>query len=126
MNKVFRDFSKYFQASAGADPQITLRSLPSRSFPIYNMFISLSSLYSISIVNWKECGRKRLWPNSKILSLHLSGGTEENHGRLSQDNRDLGRDLNPRPLEYEAGKCQEKDAGTQDCSYYSVKSLRCR
>jgi hypothetical protein len=25
------------------------------------------------------CERKRSWPNFKVLSEHLSGGTEENH-----------------------------------------------
>jgi hypothetical protein len=31
------------------------------------------------MVNWKGFGRKRLWPNFKVLYWHLPGETEENH-----------------------------------------------
>jgi hypothetical protein len=55
------------------------------------------------IINWKGCGRKRSWPNSKALSRNLPGGTEENHEKISQDIRSPGSDLNPGPPEYEAG-----------------------
>jgi hypothetical protein len=30
------------------------------------------------MMNWKGYGRKRSWPNFKVL-FHLPGGTEENH-----------------------------------------------
>jgi hypothetical protein len=30
-------------------------------------------------MNWKGCGRKRSWPNFKVLSRHLSGRTEEDN-----------------------------------------------
>jgi hypothetical protein len=29
----------------------------------------------------KRFGRKRQWPNFKVLCRHLPGGTEENHGK---------------------------------------------
>jgi hypothetical protein len=31
------------------------------------------------MMNWKGSGRKRPWPDFKLLSLHSSGGTEEEH-----------------------------------------------
>jgi hypothetical protein len=31
------------------------------------------------MMSWKGCGRKRLWPNFKVLSQHLPGGAEESH-----------------------------------------------
>jgi hypothetical protein len=43
------------------------------------------------------------WPNFKVLSQHSPGGTEENHEHLSRDSRFPDKDLNPEPLEYEAG-----------------------
>jgi len=54
------------------------------------------------MMNWKGFGRKRSWPNFKVLSWHLPGGTEENHKKLSQDSWSLGRDLNPGPPKYES------------------------
>jgi hypothetical protein len=38
-----------------------------------------------------------------VISQHLPGSTEEHHKPLSQDSQSLGRDLNQRPPEYEAG-----------------------
>jgi hypothetical protein len=43
-----------------------------------------------------------LWPNFKVLSRHLPGGTEENNQK-PQDNRSPGQDLNPGTPENEAG-----------------------
>jgi hypothetical protein len=54
------------------------------------------------MVNWKGCGRKRSWPNFKILSRHSPGRTEENHKTIRIAGR-WGRDLKPEPAEYEAG-----------------------
>jgi hypothetical protein len=34
------------------------------------------------MMNWKGCGRKRSWPNFKVLSRQLPRGAEENHGNL--------------------------------------------
>jgi hypothetical protein len=31
------------------------------------------------MMNWKEFGRKRSWPNLKVLSRHSPGKTEVNH-----------------------------------------------
>jgi hypothetical protein len=53
------------------------------------------------MLNWKQFGRKRLWPNFKVLSRHSPGGTEENHENLNQDSR--GREPNPGPPDYEVG-----------------------
>jgi hypothetical protein len=39
----------------------------------------------------------------KVLAQDLTGGTEGNHENLSQDSLSLGRDLNSKPPEYEAG-----------------------
>jgi hypothetical protein len=39
------------------------------------------------MMNLKGLGRKRSWPNFKVLSRHSPGGTEENHKNLNQDSR---------------------------------------
>jgi hypothetical protein len=31
------------------------------------------------MMNWKECGKKRLWPNFMVLSRNFPGGAEKNH-----------------------------------------------
>jgi hypothetical protein len=49
----------------------------------------------------KGLGRKRSWPNFKVLPRNVSGGTEENHEK-PQDSRSPVRGLNPGPPEYEA------------------------
>jgi hypothetical protein len=54
------------------------------------------------VMNWKECGRKLSWPIFKVLSPHLTGGTEENHKR-PQVGWCPDRDLNPGHPEYETG-----------------------
>jgi hypothetical protein len=33
------------------------------------------------IMTWKGFGKKRSWPNLKILSRHSPGDTEENHDK---------------------------------------------
>jgi hypothetical protein len=33
------------------------------------------------MMKWKGFGRKWLLPDFKVLSWHLPGGTEENHGK---------------------------------------------
>jgi hypothetical protein len=56
-------------------------------------------------MNCKGCGRKRSWPNFKILSWQMPEMTERNHEKLkslSQNSRSPGRDLNAGPSEYEA------------------------
>jgi hypothetical protein len=54
------------------------------------------------MMNWKGFGRKRSWPDFKVLSQQSPGGTEKNYENLSQDSRSPSRDLNPRPLKHEA------------------------
>jgi hypothetical protein len=34
------------------------------------------------MTSWKGCGRKQLWPNFKVLSQNLPGGTEESQKHL--------------------------------------------
>jgi hypothetical protein len=51
------------------------------------------------MMNFKGFVRKRSWPNFEVLSWYLPGGTEENR---SQDGQSSGRDLNPKPPEFEA------------------------
>jgi hypothetical protein len=31
------------------------------------------------MMNWKGFDRKKFWPNFKVISQHLPGGTEKNH-----------------------------------------------
>jgi hypothetical protein len=45
-------------------------------------------------MNWKEFGRKHLWPNFKALIWHLCRGTEEKLKKF-QDAQFPSRDLNP-------------------------------
>jgi hypothetical protein len=54
-------------------------------------------------MSWWGCGRKRSWPNVKVLSQILSGRTEKNQENLSQDNQSQGWDLNSGRPEYKAG-----------------------
>jgi hypothetical protein len=54
------------------------------------------------MMNCKRCGGKRSWPNFKVLSPHLYGGTEKTTKNRSLDSLSSGRDLNPGPPEYEA------------------------
>jgi hypothetical protein len=55
------------------------------------------------MTTWKAIGRKRIWSNFTALSQNLPEGTEEKHENLSQNFQSSGRDLDPEPLEYEAG-----------------------
>jgi hypothetical protein len=45
-------------------------------------------------MNYKENCRKQSWPNFKVLSQHLPGGTEEITEDLYQDIRSPGQYLN--------------------------------
>jgi hypothetical protein len=51
------------------------------------------------MTNWKGFGRRRLWPNIKVLSRNSPGGIEEKYLNLSQDYKYPGRDLKPGPPE---------------------------
>jgi hypothetical protein len=48
-------------------------------------------------MNWKGCGRKRSWPNLKVLSRHLRGETEGNDGKIPVSALPMP------PTDYEAG-----------------------
>jgi hypothetical protein len=54
-------------------------------------------------MNWEGCGRKRSWTNSRYYPGICLEGLRKTMKNLSQDSRSPGRDLNPGPLEYEAG-----------------------
>jgi hypothetical protein len=55
------------------------------------------------MINWKGFGRKRSWPDFKVLFRHSPWGTEENTVNLSWDIRSPSRVLNPGPPKDEAG-----------------------
>jgi hypothetical protein len=42
------------------------------------------------MMNCKGFGRKRSWPNFKVLSRYSPGGTEESHKKLNPDSRSPG------------------------------------
>jgi hypothetical protein len=54
-------------------------------------------------MNWKRRGRKRSWPNLRYCHGIYLEGLRKTTKNLSWDSRSPGRDLNPGPLEYEAG-----------------------
>jgi hypothetical protein len=54
------------------------------------------------MLNLKGFGRKRSWPNLKILSRHSPGGSEKAHEKTPMRiSGRRGQDLNPGPPEYE-------------------------
>jgi hypothetical protein len=53
------------------------------------------------MITWKAFGKKKSWPNFKVLCLNLPGVIEENHETLNQHSNSPGEYLNPRPPEYE-------------------------
>jgi hypothetical protein len=56
------------------------------------------------MMNGKGFGRKRSWPNSKVLSWHYPAGTDEIHEEMSvRIAGRRGRDLNLGTPEYKAG-----------------------
>jgi hypothetical protein len=54
-------------------------------------------------MKWRGFGRKRSWPNFKVLSRNSSGVTEVNLENLGQDSHSPGQDLNAGPPEYQEG-----------------------
>jgi hypothetical protein len=46
-------------------------------------------------INCKGFGRKRSWPNIKVIPRHSPGGTEGNHENLNQDSRSPGPRIEP-------------------------------
>jgi hypothetical protein len=63
------------------------------------------------MINWKGFGRKLPWPNRKVLTRHSSGGTEENHKNLNQDNR-------PRPR-FEPGTSRTRSRSVNHIGRFS-------
>jgi hypothetical protein len=68
------------------NPLCTLHAPSIALFVVYLMMLfQWLRLYSVEwkggkqMISWKGCGRKWTWPNFKVLSQHLLGGTEENH-----------------------------------------------
>jgi hypothetical protein len=54
-------------------------------------------------MNCKRFGRKRSWPNFKLVSSTRVEGLKTTTKHLSQDSRSPCQDFNPEPAEYEAG-----------------------
>jgi hypothetical protein len=54
------------------------------------------------MMNWKGFGKKRFWPNCKVLPRNFSGVTEESHEKF-QVSRSPAQNVNPIRTEYEAG-----------------------
>jgi hypothetical protein len=54
------------------------------------------------MMNWNGFGRKRPWPNFKVLSRHSPGGLRKATKDVSQDCRSADQDLIHRSPEYEA------------------------
>jgi hypothetical protein len=54
-------------------------------------------------MNWKGCGRKRLWPNLKYYAGILLEELKKTTKNLSQVSPSKDWDLNLEPPEYEAG-----------------------
>jgi hypothetical protein len=54
--------------------------------------------------NLKGFGRKRSWPDFKVLSQHLPVETEENYENLNQHSDRRGRESNPGSPKYEVLK----------------------
>jgi hypothetical protein len=50
---------------------------------------------------WKECGRKRLWPNLRYYARICLEGLRKTMKELSQDSPSPGQDLNSEDCEYE-------------------------
>jgi hypothetical protein len=55
------------------------------------------------MINWKGFGRKRSWPNFKLLIQQWLEGLRKTTENLSQDIQSLDQDLNLRPPKYETG-----------------------
>jgi hypothetical protein len=53
---------------------------------------------------WEGFGRKRSWPNFKVLFRHSPGGKEKIQKKISNhDRRSPGRESNTGPPEHEVG-----------------------
>jgi hypothetical protein len=59
-------------------------------------------------MNWKAYGRKRWWPNLRYFPGIFLEGLRNTMYNLYQDRRSPGRNWNPRPSEYEAGRTTKR------------------
>jgi hypothetical protein len=88
-------------------PSLFYRHRKYHVFSLFNVAFSVTSNSTEGgdkwMVNCKGCGRKRSWPNFKLISRHSPGGTHYNYEYLSQHSRSPGLDLNPGNPECEAG-----------------------
>jgi hypothetical protein len=53
------------------------------------------------MINWVVSVGRRFFPNVRYYTA-MSGENEENHEKLSHYSRSAGRNLNPRPTEYDS------------------------
>jgi hypothetical protein len=74
------------------------------------------------VMNWNGFSRKRSWPNFKVLSRHLPGGTDETHRNLNQDSRSSGNKARDNAVKENKNK-RECDNSAQ-CIQYDLKSLQ--
>jgi hypothetical protein len=58
--------------------------------------------------NWKECGRKRSWPNLRYCPLMWLEGLGKTTKDLSHDNMSSDRDLKPGFPECEAPRSENE------------------
>jgi hypothetical protein len=76
--------------------QIVSQGLLVSSFLFYDAFSATRWQGDMrKMMNWKGFGRKRSWPNFKVLSRHSPGRTEENHEN-NQDSWLSGPTFEPR------------------------------
>jgi hypothetical protein len=54
------------------------------------------------MLNWKLCERTRSWTNLRYCPGICLEGLRKITKNINQDNRSLGRDLNPGPPEYKS------------------------
>jgi hypothetical protein len=68
------------------------------------------------MMSWKGFGRKRLWPNLKVLSQHLPGRTEENREK-PKSSQSPNRELN-----LQLPECEGVLTTRPQCSVYCYEN----
>jgi hypothetical protein len=63
-------------------------------------------------MNWKECGGKRTWPNSRYYTGICLKGLRTTTNILSQDSRSPGQNSNAGPTDYKAAVSSTRPAMT--------------
>jgi hypothetical protein len=81
-------------------------------------------------MNWKRLGRKRSWPNFKVLSWNSPGGTEENHRNLNLDSRSTGPRFEPRTLWIRSRSINHSTVtfhkSSMECSFVITSFISCQ